>query len=150
MPASRTLRRSTQVIVSAFQTTTGGQLNDAPAAIEASSEIRERPPNMNHSSRNEAISVRGPINQRYRPSLSRTQCRSHCPSRKVNSPFGDAVTGQLAAMTERNARGLKRGPKHLAKALPHIEQAGAEGLRTYKAVAARLNRRGLNPSRGPQ
>jgi hypothetical protein len=37
-----------------------------------------------------------------------------------------------------------------AKVLPHVQQARAEGFRTYRAIAAYLNRRGIRTSRGKE
>jgi DNA invertase Pin-like site-specific DNA recombinase len=63
--------------------------------------------------------------------------------------------GNLPAHSEAGARVSAQKRASVAKAradkvLPHIKQARANGFRTYKAIAAYLNRRGIKTSRGSE
>jgi DNA invertase Pin-like site-specific DNA recombinase len=63
--------------------------------------------------------------------------------------------GNLPAMSpeaaSRSANRRSATAKHrAAKVLPHVQQARAEGFRTYRSIAAYLNRRGIKTARGKE
>jgi DNA invertase Pin-like site-specific DNA recombinase len=61
--------------------------------------------------------------------------------------------GHLASFSEAGAKASAEARAAVAQAraskvLPHVRQARAEGFRSFKAIAAYLNRRGIRTSRG--
>lgn len=52
--------------------------------------------------------------------------------------------GSAASAAQRSTAATERAQK----VLPHVHAARREGFRTYKAIAAYLNRRGIRTSRG--
>ncbi len=79
----------------------------------------------------------------------RTKAALQVPKTRGASVGGDR--GKVLALVEETARASaeasRRGAFPTQKVLPQIQLARSEGLRTYKAVAAYLSRRGIRTAR---
>lgn len=100
------------------------------------------------------IGIMAQVAQWEREQISkRTKAALKVAKRRGRMVGGDR--GNLPALSSEAARvsGEKRrsvAEARAAKVLPHIRQARAEGFRSYKAIAAYLNRHGIKTSRGSE
>ncbi len=75
---------------------------------------------------------------------------------RVAKERGRALGGDRGNLASRSAEASSRSAElrsraareRARKVLPHVQRARAEGFRTYKAIAAYLNRRGIRAARG--
>jgi DNA invertase Pin-like site-specific DNA recombinase len=98
------------------------------------------------------IGIMAQVAQWEREQISkRTKAALQIAKERGRSLAGDR--GNLAALSSHgaNSSAVRRSAsaKHRAsEVLPHVQQARAEGFRTYRSIAAYLNRRGIRTARG--
>jgi DNA invertase Pin-like site-specific DNA recombinase len=98
------------------------------------------------------IGIMAQVAQWEREQISKRTKAALQVAKQRGRPLG-GDRGNLAALSSdgANSSAIRRtaSAKHRAsKVLPHVQQARAEGFRTYRSIAAYLNRRGIRTARG--